>query len=70
VATQWAVTHLEAGRASILIIMELVTAVVTAMLFGGERMSGTELFGAALILVAAVIEARRGSETALQEQRA
>jgi drug/metabolite transporter (DMT)-like permease len=70
VATQWAVTHLEAGRASILIIMELLTAVVTAMLFGGERMSGTELSGAALILVAAVIEARRGSDTVLQEQRA
>ncbi|MBI5041092.1 MAG: DMT family transporter [Gammaproteobacteria bacterium] len=69
-ATQWAVTHLEAGRASILIIMELVTAVVTAMLFGGERMSATELLGGALILAAAVIEARRGSETVLREQRA
>jgi drug/metabolite transporter (DMT)-like permease len=58
VATQWAVTHLEAGRASILIIMELVTAVLTAMWFGGERMNGLEMFGAVLILAAAVIEAR------------
>lgn len=57
-ATQWAVTHLEAGRASILIIMELVTAVFTATLFGGERMSTLEMGGAALILTAAVIEAR------------
>lgn len=57
-ATQWAVTHLEAGRAAILIIMELVTAVLTAMWLGGERMSGMELIGAALILAAAVIEAR------------
>lgn len=62
-ATQWAVTHLEAGRASILIIMELVTAVFTATLFGGERMSGLEMCGAALILAAAVIEARGWSAT-------
>lgn len=58
VATQWAVTHLEAGRASILIIMELVTAVLTAMWFGGERMSGMEMLGATLILAAVVLEAR------------
>lgn len=61
IATQWAITHLEAGRASILIIVELVTALVTAVLFGGEQMSGIEMLGAALIMLAAVIEARRGS---------
>lgn len=59
IGTQWAVTHLEAGRASILIIMELVTAVVTATLIGGEVMTGSEMFGGALILIAAVVEARR-----------
>ena len=59
VAAQWAITHMEAGRASILIILELVTAVVTAMWIGGERMSGAEWLGAALILAAAVIEASR-----------
>jgi drug/metabolite transporter (DMT)-like permease len=70
VATQWAVTHLEAGRASILIIMELVVAVTTAMLFGGERMTGVEMLGGALILTAAVIEARRASAPMLLEQGA
>lgn len=59
--TQWAITHLEAGRASILIIMELVTAVVTATLIGGEVMTVPEMLGGVLILVAAVVEALRAS---------
>jgi drug/metabolite transporter (DMT)-like permease len=59
VGSQWGVTHLEAGRASIIIIMELVTAVVTATWIGGERMEATEMFGGTLILVAATIEALR-----------
>lgn len=57
--TQWAVTHMEAGRAAILIILELVVAVVSATLIGGEHMGPLELLGGALILLAAVIEARR-----------
>lgn len=57
--TQFGVTHMEAGRASIIIILELLTAVTTAVLIGGERMSPTEMGGGALILLAAVIEARR-----------
>lgn len=68
IGTQWAVTHMEAGRASILIILELVTAVVTAMLVGGERMTGVELIGGVLILAAAVIEARRGDAAIAQGQ--
>jgi drug/metabolite transporter (DMT)-like permease len=57
--TQWAVTHMEAGRASIIIILELVTAVVTAVLIGGESMDRPELIGGSLILAAAIVEARR-----------
>jgi len=57
--TQFGVTHMEAGRASIIIILELLTAVTTAVLIGGERMSPAEMSGGALILMAAVIEARR-----------
>lgn len=59
VGSQWGVTHLEAGRASIIIIMELVTAVVTATWIGGETLDGLETIGGALILVAATIEALR-----------
>lgn len=57
--TQWGVTHLEAGRASILIIMELLTAVITAAWWAGETMAPMEWFGGALILSAAVLEAWR-----------
>jgi len=59
--TQWAVTHLEAGRASILIIMELVTAVITAAWWAGETMNAAEWAGGALILSAALLEAWRPS---------
>ena len=60
-ATQFGVTHMEAGRASIIIILELVVAVSTAMVLGGERMSAAELAGGLSILAAAFIEARRAS---------
>jgi drug/metabolite transporter (DMT)-like permease len=59
--TQFGVTHMEAGRASVIIILELVTAVASALWIGGERMSVTEMMGGALILTAAVIEARRAA---------
>lgn len=59
--TQFGVTHMEAGRASIIIILELIIAVASAVLIGGERMSPAEMAGGALILVAAVIEARRAT---------
>ena len=58
-ATQWAVTHMEAGRASTLIILELVAAVVSATLIGGERMGPGEWFGSALVIAAALLEAWR-----------
>ena len=58
-ATQFGVTHMEAGRASIIIILELVTAVASAVIIGGESLSAIEATGCALILGAAVIEARR-----------
>jgi len=57
--TQWGVTHMEAGRAAILIILELVVAVVSAMLIGGERMSPLEMAGGLLILGAALLEGWR-----------
>lgn len=59
--TQYGVTHMEAARASVLILLELVIAVATAMLIGGERMSLLEATGAAMILGAALLEARRAA---------
>jgi drug/metabolite transporter (DMT)-like permease len=57
---QFGVTHLEAGRASVILILELVAAVVTATLIGGETMTPVEWLGALLILAAALMEALRG----------
>lgn len=57
--TMWGVTHMETGRASILIILELLTAVASATLIGGETMSPAEWAGAGLILAAALLEGRR-----------
>jgi drug/metabolite transporter (DMT)-like permease len=59
IGSQWGVTHMEAGRSSIIIIMELITAVISASIIAGERMSYIELLGGAMILVAAMIEAFR-----------
>lgn len=57
--TQWAVTHMPASQSSIIMIMELVAAVISAMLMNGETLNLVEAFGAALILSAACIEALR-----------
>jgi len=62
IGSQWSVTHMEAGRSSIIIIMELITAVISATLIAGESMELIEYFGGALILIAAFIEASRTKE--------
>lgn len=63
-ATQYGVTHLEAGRASIIILLELVVAVASAVAIGGESMTGQEIGGGTLILLAALVEARRAARVA------
>jgi drug/metabolite transporter (DMT)-like permease len=59
IGTQYGVTHMEAGRASVIIILELVTAVVSAVLIGGETLSIYDAAGGMLIITAAIVEARR-----------
>lgn len=59
IGSQWSVTHMEAGRSSIIIILELITAVISATLIVGETMSTLEYAGGALIMTAAFIEALR-----------
>jgi drug/metabolite transporter (DMT)-like permease len=59
--TMYGVTHLEAGRAAVLLVFELVAAVVSAMLIAGESLSAMGWAGAGLITAAALIEARGGS---------
>lgn len=56
--TAWGVTRLEAGRAAVLLVFELVAAALSAMWIAGERLDGMEWVGAALITGAALLEAR------------
>jgi drug/metabolite transporter (DMT)-like permease len=65
----YGVSHLEAGRAAVLVVFELVAAVVSAMIIAGERLDMLGWIGAALIVGAALAEARAepsppGKETA------
>lgn len=57
--TQWGVTHMEAGRSSVLIIMELVVAVASAAMLDGTRLRPVEWLGGALIALAALAEGLR-----------
>lgn len=71
VVTAWGVSHLEAGRAAILLVFELVAAVISAMWIAGERLDGLEWIGAAMIVAAALLEARpsKKSRDSLSPQR-
>lgn len=66
--TQWGVTHLEAGRAAIIMVMELVAAVISAVIILGQSLSGAEMAGAALVILAALLEGSRGEKEAAGEQ--
>jgi len=57
VTWQWSVTRLEAGRAGVISLAELLVAVVSAVVIGGEVLAPREWAGGALILAAAVLEA-------------
>lgn len=62
VGTLWGVAHMEAGKSSVLIIMELVTAVASASLINGTGLRPIEWLGGVLIVGAAFLEARRPAE--------
>ncbi len=55
--TTYGVTHVDVSRAAVLQVTELVVAVITAVLIGGEALSGAELAGGVMILAASLIEA-------------
>lgn len=56
--TMYGVTHLEAGRAAVLLVFELVAAIVSAMVIRHEHLSPLEWVGACMIVAAALIDAR------------
>jgi drug/metabolite transporter (DMT)-like permease len=57
--TQWGVTRLEAGHASLIIIMELVVAVLSASLLLGESPGTAEMVGGSLIIATVIAEILR-----------
>ncbi|WP_075187374.1 DMT family transporter [Teredinibacter haidensis] len=57
--SQWAVTRMESGKSSIIIIVELVVAVISALILAGERLSLIEWVGCLLVVAAAFLEAGR-----------
>ena len=54
--TTYGVTHVQASRAAVFQVVELLVAVASAVLIGGEDLSPHEYLGAALILGAALLE--------------
>lgn len=57
--TQWGVTQLEAGKAALIIVMELVAAVVSVALLTDLVLSAREIAGGLLVISAAMIEGWR-----------
>ena len=55
--TTYGVMHVDASRAGVLQVVELVIAVVSAVLIGGETLGVKEWIGASLILSASLLEA-------------
>lgn len=55
---QYGVTHLESGRAAVILVTELVVAVASAVVFGGEPLLPRMVLGVGLIGAAAWLEAR------------
>jgi drug/metabolite transporter (DMT)-like permease len=65
--TTYGVTRVEVSRAAILQVMELLVAVISAMLIGGESMGLKEWIGAAMIVAATLLEAINSNGPAVAE---
>ncbi len=57
--TTYGVMHVQASRAAVLQVGELLVAVVSAVLIGGESLSAGEYAGGAMIIAATLLEALR-----------
>ena len=60
---QYGVTHLESGRAGIIMVAELLVAVLSATWLGNEQLSPVEWLGGGLIALAALVEATDAGES-------
>ena len=55
--TTYGVTHMQTSRASVLQVVELLVAVASAMLIGGELLTSKEWIGGAMVVAATLLEA-------------
>lgn len=60
IGTQWAVTQMEAGRSSVILVMELVAAVVSLALITKTELKVYEVMGGLMVISAAILEGSRG----------
>ncbi|MFC3608229.1 DMT family transporter [Stutzerimonas tarimensis] len=68
-AVQYGLTHLEAGRAALLVIFELIAAVLSSAWLGDQQIHSREWLGAALITGAALIAAWPERQVSLSPAR-
>ena len=59
--TTYGVTHVPASRAGVVQVIELVVAIVSAVLIGGEVLTLAEYVGSGLIVAATLVEATGAS---------
>lgn len=57
--TTYGVTHVQASRAAVLQVVELLVAILSAVWLGGEQLGVKECIGGAMIVTATLIEASR-----------
>lgn len=57
-AAQYGFSHVEASRAAVLVVVELLVSVLTAAAFGTRELGASEWLGGTLVLAAALIAAR------------
>ncbi len=62
-AAQYGFSHVEASRAAVLVVVELVAAVLSAAFFGEREIGLREWAGGALVLLAALLAARPPRES-------
>jgi len=62
--SQWAVTKMDAGRSAVIMVLELVTAVLSAAALGVSTLGTREIFGVALVLLATLLESWRSGDVA------
>ena len=65
IGTQWAVTRMEAGRSSIILVMELVVAVVSVAVITSAELKTHEIIGALMVISAALLEGSRSEDESI-----